>query len=61
MRTPQGIIKSHCDELEYFQRRLWLKDNGTNTEEILFLLRYLEKMQSDIKKIADLKNISPTG
>lgn len=53
MRTPQGVIKSHCDELEYFQRKLCLKDNGTNTEEILFLLRYLEKMQSDMKDMED--------
>ena len=43
MRGFQAAIKDHCDELEYFQRRLCLKDDGTNTEEILFLLRHLEK------------------
>ena len=53
MKAPQAIIKSHCDELEYFQRKLCLKDNGTNTEEVLFLLRYLEKTQSDMKATKD--------
>ncbi len=53
MRASQAVIKSHCDELEYFQRKLCLKDNGTNTEEILFLLRHLEQTQSDMKAAKD--------
>ena len=48
MRAPQGAIKSHCDKLECFQRKLCLKDNGTNTEEILLLLRHLEQTRTDM-------------
>ena len=54
MRGFQAAIKDHCDELEYFQRRLCLKDDGTNTEEILFLLRHLEKTRSDMKAAKNL-------
>ena len=48
MRVPQAVNKSHCDELEYFQRKLCLKDNGANTEEVLFLLRHLERIRVDM-------------
>lgn len=54
MKSPQTVIKQHCDELEHFKRKLCLKDNGTNTEEVLFLLRYLEKTQSDMHAMKDL-------
>ena len=51
MRAPQSAIKRYCDNLEYCQRKLCLKDNGSNTEEILFLVRCFEqariKMQDE--------------
>ena len=53
MKAPQAVIKSHCDELEYFQRKLCLKDNGTNTEEVLFLLRHLERIRVDMLSSED--------
>ena len=53
MKAPQAVIKSHCDELEYFQRKLCLKDNGTNTEEALFLLRHLERIRVDMLSSED--------
>ena len=53
MKAPQAVIKKHCDELEYFQRKLCLKDNGTNTEELLFLLRHLERIRVDMLSSED--------
>lgn len=53
MKAPQAVIKSHCDELEYFQRKLCLKDNGTNTEEVLFLLRHIERIRVDMLSSED--------
>ena len=53
MRAPQTVIKKHCDELEYFQRKLCLKDNGTNTEEVLFLLRHIERIRVDMLSSED--------
>lgn len=49
MRAPQAVNKSHCDELEHFQRKLCLKDNGT----ILFLLRHLERIRVDMLSSED--------
>ena len=43
MRVPQADINNYCDEIEQFQRKLCLKDNGTNTEEILFCFVILKK------------------
>lgn len=53
MRAPQAVNKSHCDELEHFQRKLCLKDNGANTEEVLFLLRHLERIRVDMLSSED--------
>lgn len=53
MRVPQADINNYCDKLEYFQRKLCLKDNGKNTEEILFLLHHLERTRSDMKVMKD--------
>ena len=53
MRLPSAVIKSHCDELEYYQQKLCLKDNGTNTEEILFLVRQFEQARSQMLATKD--------
>lgn len=56
MRAPRAVIKKHSDELEQFQRKLCLKDNGTNTEEILFLLCHLERKRVDLLSSEDFDN-----
>lgn len=53
MRAPQTNIDILCAELDRYQRQLCLKDNGTNTEDILFLLRRFEHTKSQILSTTD--------
>ena len=58
MRLPEAVIKEYCDQLEYFQRKLSLKDHGINTEEILFLLRQFEQARHQMLSVNDYDKAS---
>lgn len=53
MKTVQAVLDGYLHELNQYQAHLLRKDKGTNTEEILFLYRYLEETRTLVEDAPD--------
>ena len=53
MKTVQAVLDGYLHELNQYQEHLLRKDKGTNTEEILFLYRYLEETRTLMEDAPD--------
>ena len=53
MKTVQAVLDGYLHELNQYQAHLLQKDNGTNTEDILFLYRYLEETRTLMEDAPD--------
>lgn len=53
MKTIQAVLDDYLHELNQYQAHLLRKDNGTNTEDILFLYRYLEETRTMVEDAPD--------
>ena len=53
MKTVQAVLDGYLHELNQYQAHLLRKDNGTNTEDILFLYRYLEETRTLAEDASD--------
>jgi hypothetical protein len=54
MKTVQAVLDGYLHELNQYQEYLLRKDNGTNTEDILFLYRYLEETRTLVEDAQDV-------
>ena len=53
MKTVQAVLDGYLHELNQYQAHLLRKDKGTNTEDILFLYRYLEETRTLVEDAPD--------
>lgn len=53
MKTVQAVLDGYLHQLNQYQAHLLRKDKGTNTEEILFLYRYLEETRTLMEDAPD--------
>ena len=53
MKTVQAVLDGYLHELNQYQAHLLRKDKGTNTEEMLFLYRYLEETRTLMEDALD--------
>lgn len=56
MKTVQAVLDGYLHELNQYQEHLLRKDKGTNTEDILFLYRYLEETRTMVEDAPDVYN-----
>ena len=54
MKTVQAVLDGYLHELNQYQEYLLRKDKGTNTEDILFLYRYLEETRTLVEDAQDV-------
>ena len=45
MQKPEAIVRGYISQLDQYQNKLLLKDNGVNTAEILSMIRFLERIR----------------
>lgn len=45
MQTPEAIVRGYVSQLDQYQNKLLLKDNGENTVEISTMIRFLERIR----------------
>ena len=46
MKAVQSVLHGYLQQLNQYQAHILRKDKGTNTEDILFLYRYLEETRT---------------
>ena len=45
MQTPEALVRGYISQLDQYQNKLLLKDNGENTAELLSMIRFLERIR----------------
>lgn len=45
VQTPEAIVRGYVSQLDQYQNKLLLKDNGENTVEISTMIRFLERIR----------------
>ena len=53
LKTIQSVLHGYLQQLNQYQAHLLRKDKGTNTEDILFLYRYLEETRTLVEDAPD--------
>lgn len=54
MKTVRSVLTDYLHKLNQYQAQLLRKDNGSNTEDILFLCRYLEETRTMTEEASDV-------
>ena len=54
MKTVYSVLTDYLHKLNQYQARLLRKDNGSNTEDILFLYRHLEETRTMTEDASDV-------
>ena len=54
MKTVHSVLTDYLHKLNQYQAQLLRKDNGSNTEDILFLYRYLEETRTMTEEASDV-------
>ena len=53
MKAVQSVLHGYLQQLNQYQAHILRKDKGTNTEDILFLYRYLEETRTLVEDAPD--------
>lgn len=54
MKSARSVLDGYLHQLEQYQSLLLHKENGSNTENICFLYRYLEQIRIMIEEASDV-------